>query len=329
MADIHKIALPDGSSYDLISKKTYGIFRGAVDSTSTATAFTATIDGITELYDGLTISLRNPVITSASGCTLNINNLGAKGLWASQLNAAITIGFPKNGEFLFTYDATNNRWIKQQGTQTTNYNTIGEYAGSCIAGPGGMARYSLIMKVDETHWESFVTSSSTATTKTKNAHGFLINSPILYQTGSTYTNGQVADQNGSWVSYSIDTRYSTNGGSFSAVGKPFYIVGYIQNQRFYLAQTWWADALPSLSSDNIYIYIGQMYSSSACTLVPHHPIYKYIGDEWKQVVYADLVGDAATVNGHTVNADVPENADFTNYWHYNNSNDCIELIFPN
>ena len=120
MADIHKIAFPDGSSYDLISKKTYGIFRGAVDNTSTATAFTATISGITELYDGLTISLKNLVVTSASGCTLNINNLGAKGIWASQQNTAITNNFYKNGQFLFIYDAYNNRWIEQQGVQNTN-----------------------------------------------------------------------------------------------------------------------------------------------------------------------------------------------------------------
>jgi len=245
MADISKITLPTGSTYDLISKKTRGLYRGVFDSTSTSTAYTATVDGITEYYDGLTLSLLNPVVASAAGCTLNINNLGAKIIWASQQHAAVTTGIVKNAEYLFTFDGVNDRWIKQEGTQTTNTNTIGEYAGACIAGPNGMARYSLIMKVDETHWESLVLTSSTGTTKTKNTSGFLLDSPILYQSAGTYRSGVAAGQTGCWVSYSFDTRYSTNGGGFSATGKPFYLVGTITDNKFYLADTWWDDELPT------------------------------------------------------------------------------------
>ena len=313
MADIHKIALPDGSSYDLISKKTYGIFRGAVDSTSTATAFTATIDGITELYDGLTISLKNPVVASASGCTLNINNLGAKGLWASQQNTAVTTGFPKNGQFLFTYDADNSRWVKQQGTQTTNTNTVGEYAGSCIAGPKGMARYSLIMKVDENHWESLVTSSSSGTTKTKNTSGFLLTPPVvLYQSAGTYASGSVAASSGVWHLYSFDTRYSTNGGQFSAAGKPFYLVGTLDtDNKFYLASTWWANDLPDLSNDNVYIFIGFFYSKYQVTLAPIHPIYKWIDGQWTEIILGKALN---AVNRIAVSATQPIGQNAGDLW---------------
>ena len=54
---------------------------GQVDSTSTSTKFTATVPGITELKSGVAVYLMNGVVTSASGCTLNINGLGAKPIY--------------------------------------------------------------------------------------------------------------------------------------------------------------------------------------------------------------------------------------------------------
>ena len=59
-----------------------GIPFGVVDSTSTSTVFTATVPGITELTDGTTIMLKNGVITSAEGFTININGLGAKPVYS-------------------------------------------------------------------------------------------------------------------------------------------------------------------------------------------------------------------------------------------------------
>ena len=49
-----------------------------VDSTSTATAFTATVEGIDHLEQGTMVLLRNNVVSSKSGFTININGLGAK-----------------------------------------------------------------------------------------------------------------------------------------------------------------------------------------------------------------------------------------------------------
>lgn len=75
MAEISKIQVGQ-SSYDIVG----GLFYGEVDSTSTSTAYTATISNLktTALYDGLTIVLKNGVVTSASGFTINVNGLGAK-----------------------------------------------------------------------------------------------------------------------------------------------------------------------------------------------------------------------------------------------------------
>jgi hypothetical protein len=75
MAEISRIQVGQ-SSYDIVG----GLFYGEVDSTSTSTAYTATIPNLktTALYDGLTVVLKNGVVTSTSGFTINVNGLGAK-----------------------------------------------------------------------------------------------------------------------------------------------------------------------------------------------------------------------------------------------------------
>lgn len=80
---------------------------GALDNTSTATVMTATVTGITELTDGVCVWLTNGVVTSASGVTLNINNLGAKPIYSSQAAAtAITTQFGSVYTALFIYNST-------------------------------------------------------------------------------------------------------------------------------------------------------------------------------------------------------------------------------
>jgi hypothetical protein len=105
-----------------------GIPYGVVDSTSTATAFTATVPGITELKDGTIVLLKNGVVTSASGFTININGLGAKPVY-NNLTAATrdTTIFNVSYTMLFIYDSTRvsgGCWICYRGYDA-NTDTIG------------------------------------------------------------------------------------------------------------------------------------------------------------------------------------------------------------
>ena len=76
MSIISKIAIPGvADPYDIQAYKALSIPLGYVDTTSTATSFTATVSGITSLYDGLTVYLSNTVIAANGAWTLNINNL--------------------------------------------------------------------------------------------------------------------------------------------------------------------------------------------------------------------------------------------------------------
>lgn len=80
---------------------------GKLDSTSTATAMTATVAGITELKDGVCVWLENGVVTSASGVKLNVNGLGAKPIYNSMAEAsAVTTTFNVAYTMLFVYNST-------------------------------------------------------------------------------------------------------------------------------------------------------------------------------------------------------------------------------
>jgi hypothetical protein len=89
--------------------RTNAMLFGSVDSTSTATACTATVAGLDELVDGTCIYLRNHVVTSASGFTLNVNGLGAKPCYNNLTNATRdTTIFNVAYSFIFIYDSSLN-----------------------------------------------------------------------------------------------------------------------------------------------------------------------------------------------------------------------------
>ena len=106
MSKISKIAVPGvAEPYDI---GTLSIPFGQVDSTSTDTAYTAQIEGITSLYDGVCVYLKNGVITSnKNGFTLNINSLGAKPVYDT-LAAATRSGTVFNVDYtmLFIYNSS-------------------------------------------------------------------------------------------------------------------------------------------------------------------------------------------------------------------------------
>ena len=107
-----------------LSKKTSAIHYGTVDGTSTSTVFTATVPGLTELVDGTTVMLKNGVVTSATGFTININGLGAKPVYSNMAAAtADTTIFNVNYTMLFVYDSTRvagGCWICYRGYNSDN-----------------------------------------------------------------------------------------------------------------------------------------------------------------------------------------------------------------
>lgn len=113
-----------GNAYRSVS-----IPMGQVDSTSTATAFTAKISGINELRDGVCVMLKNGKVTSASGCTLNINDLGAKPIYNTmETNTRVTTAWNVAYTMLFVYNSTRvsgGCWDMYYGINTT-YSALNE-----------------------------------------------------------------------------------------------------------------------------------------------------------------------------------------------------------
>ena len=110
--------------------KAGGIPYGSVDSTSTNTNFTATVDGLTELYDGACVMLHNGVVTSAKNFTININGLGAKKCYSNMTNATQeTTIFNVAYTLMFVYstalDSGNGGWWVYRGYDTnTTYTPV-------------------------------------------------------------------------------------------------------------------------------------------------------------------------------------------------------------
>lgn len=124
MANLDQIQLPDNTTYDIISKTGRGLVRATMnDTTSTSTAFVVEASGITSLYDGLTIVVKNTKVASASGCTLQLNDLAAKRIIRSSGGGYVTTHWALNTTYLFVYNGTNDRWEMQQGYLDGNTNT--------------------------------------------------------------------------------------------------------------------------------------------------------------------------------------------------------------
>jgi len=123
-----------------------------VDSTSTRTVITATVPGVTELVDGLTVRLNNIVASgSNTDCTLNVNSLGALPIYLSYpVTTRVTTHWAVNSVFDFIYSSTlveGGCWIMQIGrdTNTTYSNaTLGQGYGECSTAEATLAKASTI-----------------------------------------------------------------------------------------------------------------------------------------------------------------------------------------
>lgn len=273
-----------------LSKKTASIPFGQVDDTSTSTAFTATVGGITELKDGVCCYLMNGVVTSASGWTLNINNLGALPVYSTLASAsATTTIFNVNYTMLFVYNSkrvVGGCWDIFYGYDS-NTNTIGyivrTYASSMPVS-GATYRYRLLFtSADGTKYVPANTSSSTSATASKTVN----QTPIDPFGAIRYYGYTTAVSSGSrpGVSYLFQQNVLVLGYSFNRTGsaltltswKPVYVMCAPQTDGSAIidSTTPYVQALPTTEDGKIYIYLGTAYDATHIELDIHHPVYYY------------------------------------------------------
>lgn len=267
-----------------------GIHYGAVDATSTSTKFTATIPGITSYYHGLIIFLKNGVVTSASGFTININGLGAKPSYSNMSAAtADTTLFNINYTMLFIYDENRIEggcWVCYRG-YNSDTNTIGYQlrTNSTLLTVTDTARYYKLYfsSADNTKWVPASVNSKNDATTARAVNQRPINpfGRIVYTSASTsYAANANLAASTIWDQYIVTLGYSFNpaGGTLALTAKkPVYVKCAPQTDGSAImdATTPIVQDLPTTADGKIYIYLGVATEATKMELYAHHQVYHY------------------------------------------------------
>ena len=310
-------ALPDDTKYAAspavggVATKAASIPFGKLDGTSTSTVMTASVPGITELKSGVCMWLMNGVVTGGSNFTLNINNLGAKGVYAS--NAAsgrVTSTWNTNYTCLFVYNedrVTGGCWDYVYGYDS-NTNTIGYQirTNSYNRKTTDKFRYYKILfsSPDGTHWipaasatDNSATSAKTVNQRPINPFGEIV---ICSNTTNYAAEADIAATN-CWQEYTLTLGYSFNrtGAALTLTTQtPVYVKCAPQTNGSAIidSTTPIVQALPNSADGKIYIFLGVAYSATNIELTMRHPVYFHDGTgirEWTGKVpfsgdYTDL-----------------------------------------
>lgn len=266
---------------------------GKVDGTSTATAFTATIPGISAYKTGVCMMLSNHVVTSASGFTININGLGAKHCFNNMTNATQdTTMFNINYTMLFVYDETLDSnaggWWLYRGYNSDN-NTIGyQIRTNSMSLPMSDKVYRYRILFSNMAGDEFI-PSNTSTSTNATASRSVIQTPIdpfgrivYYGTTSAVSAGSRPSATALWEQYALTLGYSFNrtGAALNlTLWKPVWLKCAPQSDGSAIIDdtTPYVQDLPTTEDGKIYIYLGVAYSATQIELTLRHPI-KYYKD---------------------------------------------------
>ena len=262
-----------------------------VDATSTSTAFTATIPGITEYRDGVSFWLRNGVVTSAAGFTVNINGLGALKSFSNMApTTQDTTLFNVSYTMLFVYcswlDSGHGALLMYRGYDA-NTNTIGYQVrtnSTHLSMTSTMYRYRLMFtSADGQHFVPANNSTSTNATSARTPCQDPIDpfGTIYYYSATAAINQGAKPAAGScWQQYTLTLGYSFNwtGAALTlTIDAPTYLVCNPQADGSAKIDTTApiVQALPTTDDGKIYIFLGVAYSATQIELQINHPVYYY------------------------------------------------------
>lgn len=268
----------------------YTIPYGALDATSTATVMTVTVDPpITKLEDGVSIFVKNGVITSAADFTLDVNGLGAKPVYSSMAAASReTTLFNVAYTFMFVYDSTRvagGCWVLYRGydsnTNTIAYQVRSNYLAMTASQKG--YRYRIwFTSADGKHWVPANTSSSTNNTSKRTPNTTAIDpfGRIVYNsTNGTVSAGDSLPTATVWSQYTFSLGYSFNdtGAALTLTYPcPVWIKCQPQTNGSALLKGY-VQSLPATADGFIYIYLGNAYSATSVEMFLEHPVYYHDG----------------------------------------------------
>ena len=299
--------------------RTNGLPYGVVDGTSTGTAFTVTISGVTTLYDGLCILVKNNVIASKADCTLNVNGLGAKRIhYNTAANSQITTQWSATMTAMFYYDSTRNSsagaWVMFYGYDS-NTNTIGYQIrsnSSSLPMTSIVYRYRLLFtSADGTKFVPANNSTSTNATSARTVCQDKIDPfgrIVYYGTTASVAAGSRPSAANLWDMYAFTLGYSfqKSPNYVLTLWKPVYLKCAPQTDGSAIidSTTPFVQDLPTTEDGKIYIHLGVAYSETQIELLLHHPVYRYKDGMIRQYTTADiptkvsdLTNDAGYITG--------------------------------
>ena len=307
MANISAIKLPDNTTYNI---RAGAIPYGEVDSTSTSTAFTATVPGINELVDGTIMMLHNGVVTSASGFKININGLGAKKCYNNLTNATQdTTIFNVAYTMVFIYseslDSGNGGWWLYRGYDA-NTNTIGYQLrgdnGTRPASDKGYRYRIWLSSLDNQSWVPINTSTATDATTSRSLNSRVIDpfGEIVYYSYNGTTNAAAnLTATTIWQQYAFTIGYSYV--KSLTAWDPVYLKCEPQTSGGAVMKDI-VQALPSTADGFIYIYLGIAYSATAMELRFYHPVYYHDGTgirAWTGIKVPTKTSELTNDSGYT------------------------------
>lgn len=275
---------------DTAAIRTASIPFGKVDATSTSTAYTATVPGITSLYDGVACYLMNGVVTSASGFTIDINGLGALPVYSTLAAASrSTTLFNVNYTLLLVYNSQRVEggcWDAYYGYDS-NTNTIGYQVrtnSSSLPASDKFYRYRLLFtSADGTKWVPANTSTSTNATAARTVNSRPIDphgAIVYYGTTTAIEADALVTAAQIWQQYTLTLGYSFNrtGAALDLpYPKPIYVkcTPQADGSAVIDPDDPYVTALPTTDDGKIYIFLGRTYSATSIELTLNHPVYHY------------------------------------------------------
>lgn len=251
--------------------------------------------------------LKNGVVTSAEGFTININGLGAKGAYNNMTaSTRETTIFNINYTMLFVYDSTRvsgGGWICYRGYDA-NTNTIGYQLrtnSSTMPVSDATYRYRLLFtQADGQKWVPANTSSSTDATVSKTVNQRPIDpfGEIVYYSSTTELSaGDAPGPATQWQQYQVNLGYSFNrtGSALTLTpDRPVYVKCAPQTDGSAIIDSSvpFVQALPTSADGKIYIFLGTAYSATSIELKMNHPVYWHDGTGIKEWTGGVPVTDA-------------------------------------
>ena len=280
---------------------TLGLNDYVVGTQTTSTnAFTGNLAGVSALYDGLSIRYYLPYAGTSSSATLKLT-LTDSGTTTAAIpvyrNSSSTFTNQCGaGSILYlTYKSSVNRWVMSAQYDADTYDRIRHNAYIKCNASTAIATGDLIVAKDGLYYPL------------KSGTAFDITQPILYSGVNIAVNATQT-----WTYIAISANATVTQSITLTTYKPVYIKGKLSGTLFTpISTTPLTQTIPTSDDGYQYILLGSAYSTTHFYLLPHHPIFEYKNGSF------GLIGrDAKTVNGHTVNSDVPANAKFTdtNTW---------------